>query len=211
MNDVRRVIIIGPYVTYDGRDDPLDPRRGFFAELRYEVGQAFGLGAYSSITPDLRGYVPIFWRRLVLAGRVRFGTAVFAKETLPISRRYFAGGSESQRGFGRRRLAPFLGAEALPVGGEALFETSVELRLDLFPLFDQWVGIVAFVDGADATARLDELDLLNLHWAVGGGLRYRTPIGPIRIDVGFRLNRRGPGEPDAGKLWSLHFSLGEAF
>jgi outer membrane protein assembly factor BamA len=216
------VLFAAPYVTYDGRDNPLEPRFGFFAELRWEVGQTFGLGAYSELTPDLRGYVPVFWERLILAGRVRFGTALFATNTLPISRRYFAGGPESQRGFGRRRLSPYLPTpklmkegdpvpERLPIGGEAIIETSAELRLDLFKLFDQWVGIVAFADGADAVLELKELDLLNLHWAAGGGLRYRTPVGPIRVDVGFRLNRRGIDEPDGGKLWALHISLGEAF
>jgi outer membrane protein assembly factor BamA len=207
-----RSLIFAPALTYDGRDDPIDPRFGWFAELRLEVGQTFGFGAHATVTPDLRGYVPLFWERLVLAGRARFGATIFADATLPITRRYFSGGPESQRGFGRRRLAPFLGeVEPLPVGGEALFETSAELRLDLFQLFGQWFGVVGFVDGADATRTIEELDLLNLHWAAGGGLRYRTPIGAIRIDAGFRLNRRGAGEPDAGELWALHFSLGEAF
>jgi outer membrane translocation and assembly module TamA len=127
---------------------------------------------------------------------------------VPITRRYFAGGPESQRGFGRRQLAPGLGEENLRVGGEALFETNVELRLDLFQLFGQWFGIVVFLDGADATERAGDLDPLDLHWAVGGGLRYRTPVGPIRFDVGVRINRAGELTDDR---WAPHFSLGEAF
>jgi translocation and assembly module TamA len=205
--DPLRVLLWTPYVNFDARDNSLEPRFGWFAEVRAEIGEAFGLGSYATLTPDLRGYVPL-GSRAVIAGRTRFGATLFREETVPITRRYFAGGPESQRGFGRRQLAPRLGAENLPVGGEALFETNVELRLDLFRLFGQWVGIVVFADGADARERVADLNPLDLHWAVGGGLRYRTPVGPIRFDLGVRVNRRdeldGPG-------WAPHFSLGEAF
>ncbi len=206
-----RLLSASPFLGYDGRDDPVDPRLGYYAELRFEVGQAFGLGAYSTVIPELRGYVPIFWRRLVLAGRARFGGTLFASPTLPITRRFFAGGPESQRGFNRRRLAPRRGDPALPVGGTALLETNVELRLDLFELFGQWFGVAIFADGADVTERLGALDPLHLHWAAGGGIRYRTPVGAIRLDVGVRLNRTGDGEPDPTSHYAIHFSLGEAF
>jgi outer membrane translocation and assembly module TamA len=97
------------------------------------------------------------------------------------------------------------------VGGEALFQTNLEVRLRLFHLFDEWVSCVLFSDGADVTRSLGGLDLIRLHWASGAGLRYDTPIGPIRFDVGFRLNRRGAAEPDPGEWIAFHLSIGESF
>ena len=73
------------------------------------------------------------------------------------------------------------------------------------------LGGVAFLDGGDVTERWAALDAGHLHWATGGGLRVATPIGPVALDVGYRLNRFGPGEPYAGHRWAFHLSLGEAF
>jgi len=157
----------------------------------------------------------------VLAARVGLGTRL-SGAGLPVTRRYFAGGAASQRGFSQRRLSPRARTgqdgigridpeSGVPVGGEGLVETSVELRLDLFRVAGQRLGVTAFVDGADVGMALSDIDVANLHWAAGGGLRLHTPVGPIRVDVGFRLNRTGPGEPDPGDGWAYHLSLGEAF
>lgn len=202
-------------VTWDLRDSPLETRSGVFFELRVEEGGAFAGGAfeYARVTPDLRGYLPL-GARVVAAARARLGVVFAGRGKVPITQRYFAGGASSQRGFSQQRLAPFaVGPEGqtAPVGGEALFETSLEARVDLFQLWGGWLGLAAFLDGADVTRRLEDLDLLNLHWAAGAGIRYRTPIGPVRLDFGFRLNRTGAGEPDAGEHFAFHLSLGEAF
>ena len=69
----------------------------------------------------------------------------------------------------------------------------------------------AFLDGADVTETWGELDATRLHWAAGGGLRLPTPVGAVRFDVGFRLNRTGAGEPRAGDARAYHLSVGEAF
>jgi translocation and assembly module TamA len=205
-----------PSLSFDGRDDPFSPSRGWFAQLRFEAGHRFGeqTSNYLKISPELRGYVPIRGKRVVLAGKVRYGTTLLDLGPLPITQRYFGGGAESQRGFGYRRLSPQVEVsedKRLPLGGAVLVETSTELRVDITKLWDQWLGIVLFIDGADVADELGDIKFPNLHWAAGPGLRYDTPVGPVRVDVGFRLNRTGGDEPDPNDRFALQFSLGEAF
>lgn len=212
--------LISPYrvgyfdqsLSYDQRDDVLDPNRGYYLELRLEEAGAFSGSLFDYVrgSAEARGYVPIS-ERIVVAGRILYGRVVSGE--LPITQRYFAGGATSHRGFGYRHLAPSLeeGDESVPFGGPAMFLTSIEGRVDIARLFGNWIGAAAFLDGGDVPAAIGQLDLFDLHWAAGLGLRYNTPVGPVRLDVGLRLNRYGPDEPDPGNRWALHLSLGEAF
>jgi translocation and assembly module TamA len=215
--------LISPYllgfyeqnVYFDFRDDPVEPRLGLYAEMRAEEGTkaAGGDFDYFKLTPEVRGYVPL-GHRFVIAAKGRFGTIL---GDLPVTQRYFAGGASSQRGFPERQLAPIAttmvdgNLHSVVVGGGALLESSAELRAPLGTAWSLKFGGVLFLDGADVTERQEDLDVMNLHWAVGAGLRVATPIGPARIDVGYRLNRTGPGEPLAGEHFAYHLSLGEAF
>jgi translocation and assembly module TamA len=211
-----RVGYVGQALMYDGRDRPLDAHRGFYAQLELEEGGAFAGGAfdYARITPELRGYVPL-GARIVLAARARVGRLLSEQGSeSPITRRYYGGGAAGHRGFGYRRLSPSIVGEdgtIIPTGGDELLESSVEARLDMFELRGQWVSLALFLDGGDVTPA-GELSLGNLHWAAGVGLRYDTVIGPIRFDLGYRLNRvGGPDDPDPGSRFAFHLSLGEAF
>jgi outer membrane protein insertion porin family len=97
-------------------------------------------------------------------------------------------------------------ASGFPRGGDAEIVLNAELRL---PLFGN-VGAVVFADGGNVFARASDLDLSRLRGSVGFGGRYATPIGPIRIDIGFKLDRRTVGarlEP----RYAIHFSIGQAF
>jgi outer membrane translocation and assembly module TamA len=193
-------------LAYDRRDDPLDARRGFYAEVRAEEGNG-----WIQVTPEARGYVPL-GRRWVLAARLRGGRTLSGES--PLTRRYFSGGGTSHRGFAFRRLAPWVETtegERAPVGGQALVETSVEARIELLKVRGRWLGTVLFLDGGDVTERASELSATNLHWAAGTGLRYDTPVGDLRLDFGWRLNRVTQADPDPDRRWALHFSLGEAF
>ena len=210
------LIYVEPALSYDGRDDPLDPSRGVYGRLQLEIGHTANAPgvAWMKMTPELRGYVPLGTRRVVLAGRARVGTKLLTSDPLPVTQRYFGGGSESQRGFTVRQLSPFFGEgdEAVPVGGESLVELSTELRLRLFRLFGMWLGTVLFVDAADVGQDLADLDLAAPHLAAGAGLRLHTPIGPVRFDVGYRLNRVEPDvEPGGSDRFAFHLSLGEAY
>jgi translocation and assembly module TamA len=203
-------------VSYDLRDHPIEPRLGAFAELRLDEGTPYAGGALSfvRVTPELRGYVPLPWLPIVVAARVR-GGAIYGE--IPMTERYFSGGSTMHRGFGERRLAPTLVGpvegemRAIPIGGGALVETSVEARARLGRIRGVRVGAVVFLDGGDVTEAESQIELANLHWAAGAGVRAFTPIGPVRLDLGYRLNRRGAGEPEPDSRFALHLSIGEAF
>jgi translocation and assembly module TamA len=200
-------------VVLDGRDELLDPRNGYYAEMRAEQGGAYAGGAfdYARLTGEVRGYVAPA-PRWVLAARATLGSAVSG--SLPVTQRYFSGGSSSHRGFGQRQLAPSVrdaDAGEAPIGGDALLETSFEVRLDVRRLWGAWLGVVVFADGGDVTEAFDDLDPSNLHWAPGIGLRYHTVVGPLRLDFGYRANRTALPNPQAGNRLAFHLSIGQSF
>ncbi len=201
-------------VALDLRDDPVAPRLGVYASLVLEEGGRFAGGevTYLRTTPELRGYLPL--GPLVFAARGRLG--MIAGEA-PVTRRFLAGGASSQRGFPVRRLAPTVtgvvdGEErSVVIGGAGLLELGGEVRAPLGRLRGLDLGGVLFADGADVTERAGDLDPARLHWAVGAGLRIATVIGPVRLDVGYRVNRTGAGELRPGERLAYHLNLGEAF
>ena len=205
--------ILDQSIALDLRDQPIDPHQGIYVELRAEEGDELvdPQRRYVKLTPELRAYVaPI--HRLVLAGRVRYGSSVGTSP--PITQRFFSGGASNHRGFTYRRLSPMTAmaeddGDRIPIGGATLLETSGEVRLDVFKVYGSWLGVVGFVDAGDVVAEGE--DPTDLHVATGGGLRYDTIVGPVRFDVGYRLNRYGEGEPDPYDRWAFHLSLGEAF
>jgi translocation and assembly module TamA len=213
-------------LAFDTRDNPLDARHGIYAELRMREGGLYAGGEFSFVTvsPEVRGYLAL-GEQLTLAGRARYGQ-ILSGPGLPITERYFSGGASNHRGFPQRRLSPAAVNDpvtpdpdkSVAIGGEAMVETSAELRLDLFHFREQWVGMVAFVDGGRVTTRpelLHPFAVADYYWATGTGLRYDTPVGPLRVDVGYRLNRYGDNPLIADRtVWNrfaVHLSIGEAF
>ncbi len=215
LDDADRIGFYEQSIFVELRDNPLIPRRGAYAELRFEEGTKAAGGAFSylRIIPDLRGYISA--GPVTFAARSRLGLTF---GDLPISQRFFGGGGNSQRGFAERQLSPpatDLNAdgeqEQVVIGGVASLEVSAEVRFPLFEIRTLPIGGVVFLDGADVTSSTDELDPSNLHYATGGGLRAITPIGSVRFDVGVRLNRRGSDEPSGDSRFAYHLSIGEAF
>jgi outer membrane protein assembly factor BamA len=217
---IDHVNFVGAYtgsVTLDLRDSPITPSFGLYAELRAAVGTKLALGDYDYLqtTPEVRGYLPVF-PHYVLAARARLGTIT---GKVPATERYFGGGTSSQRGFSSRQLSPFAESTRdlgrfVPIGGAGLFETSIELRTPaLVHPFGLPISTVEFLDGGDVTFAASDLDLSNLHWAAGVGVRIDTPIGPIGLDVAYRLNRTADNgiNPKAGDHFNYLFSVGEAF
>jgi outer membrane translocation and assembly module TamA len=122
----------------------------------------------------------------VLALGLRLGLATPFGDTtdLPIEERFFAGGATTVRGYRERRLGP-LDAKGNPVGGNALVVLNVEWR---FPVW-RWLGGAIFFDTGAVTARVSDLSIDELRSGVGAGIRLTTPVGPLRLDVGYPLDR----------------------
>lgn len=187
----------------DYADDPLNPTRGWRSEARTEPSVAFGGSDTQFIrtTGQLRGYLPVGeGARAVLAGRFRFGTiSGAATDDVPLSRRFFAGGGGSVRGYDFQGIGPTLNGE--PVGGRSLVELSVEARVKVR---DKW-SVVGFVDAGDI-GRADIPELNDLRAGAGLGLRYDTIAGPLRVDIAAPLDRQQGDEPV-----HIYISLGQAF
>jgi outer membrane protein assembly complex protein YaeT len=201
----------------------LDARSGYIVQghLERAGGWLPGDFAYQEYTLEGRHYQTL-GRLGVLASRARIGTidptgpseACFSsttteKCTVPFFKRYFLGGSNSLRGWGRFEVSELSGS-GLPLGGHSMLELSAEVRA---PLFGKVTGVV-FVDAGSVASSAWDIAAKELRYDVGPGLRYVTPIGPIRVDLGYQLNPIPgllvDGVPET-RRWRIHFSLGQAF
>ena len=194
-------------------DSLLDAHSGYVLEGRLEQvgGWLPGTFNYWSVTTEARHYLPV-GRSLILASRVQAGTIDALgdlQRNVPFYKRYFLGGSSSIRGWGRFEVGPTSGF-GLPIGGFSMFEASSEAR---FPVVGKFAA-VAFLDVGNVWSRSWDFNLDDMRYAIGPGLRYMTPVGPARVDVGFQLNPipnlRVNGEPEQ-RHWRVHFSVGQAF
>lgn len=192
-------------MEYNGSDYPLDPTRGSRLGLKVEPywdpfkgnpGFAKGYGRY-------RHYLEVLKEpSLVLAGGIGAGSIVGADSAaIPADERFYAGGGGSIRGYAYQSVAPL--KDGVPVGGNYLLELSFELRLKLSDRF----GLVAFLDGGNAFTSPEPNFSQGLLWGTGIGLRYYSPIGPFRLDIGFPLDRR----PALDDHFQVYVSLGQAF
>lgn len=217
-----RLAYLEEHASIDLTDNTNDPHRGLYFTLSTEEGTTF-LGSsfrYEKLTPDLRFFIPL-GPRVTLAQRVLYGR-LFERggQTSPITRRYYAGGSDSHRGFGFDRLAPQVESESgvlIPVGGNLMFLSQSDLVVRVLRFRGGWVGVNGFFDAGDVPGPGYGIDFKQLHLATGLGLRYSTPIGVLRFDVGARLNRLSPFQPDGrqnpdpGKRFAYHLSVGGVF
>ncbi|MGI8704493.1 MAG: autotransporter assembly complex protein TamA [Sphingomicrobium sp.] len=190
---------------YDGSNDLLNPTRGFRAGIRLspEISAHGGSFAYARSQFDGSAYLPVAGST-VLAARVRFGNILGADaSSIAPSRRFYAGGGGSVRGYGYQRVGP-RDFEGDPIGGKTLTEFGVEARFRL-NVFGGNFGIVPFFDGGHLTNKVTP-DFNGWQFGAGIGLRYYSSFGPIRIDVGTPLNPRQGDSPIA-----VAVSLGQAF
>jgi translocation and assembly module TamA len=217
-----RAQLLGEYqasLVADLRDNPIEPRRGAYLDLRAAVGTPFALGdlTYIRLTPELRGYATI--GGVTIAARARVG-AILGE--VAATQRFYSGGTAGQRGFPVRRLSPTVPAGCLTadagcvvVGGAGLIEAGVELRRQIGRLWSTPVGLNVFLDGGDVTDQPRQLDPSRLYWAVGAGI-WGKLVGDlkIRIDLGYRINRTALPDPHArprGEDVQLHLGVGETY
>lgn len=193
-------------------DNVLNSHHGY--QLAFHAEQAGkvlpGTFKYWSLGADARHYLPITSDNVVLASRFQIGNLrpLGGETELPFSKRYFLGGSTSVRGWGIYEISPL--ASGLPIGGDSMMAFTEELRSMLVGN----LGGVAFLDAGNVWAESFGQTFSDLRYAIGAGLRYQTPIGPIRFDYGYQLNPIPDllvnGQPQT-RRWRVHFSIGQAF
>ena len=201
---VRRTYLIGALpgmLAYDGSDNLLDPTRGFrlAGRLSPELSLQDGVFGYARVQLDASVYRTVS-ERVVLAGRVRLGSIAGAPaDRIAPSRRFYAGGGGSVRGFGFQAIGP-RDADNNPIGGRSLAEFGAEARIR-FGNF----GLVPFLDGGNIY-RSAVPRFTDFRFGAGLGVRYHSSFGPIRVDVGTPINpQRGDSRI------TVFVSLGQAF
>jgi outer membrane protein assembly complex protein YaeT len=216
-----RLSMLTGSVLRDSRNDPIDPIGGTL--IGADVSTA--LRALGSHVGFIKGFTQAFvYRRLspsvpvTIVGGARFGLAQgferrlddgSAVDDMPVSERFFAGGDTTVRGFVLDRLgtADTLNALGFPTGGSALIVVNGEVRSPY------WKGLsgVGFLDAGNVFRRAGDLSFAEVRPAAGMGIRYRSPIGPLRFDVGFNLDPQLLPTGEKERRTVFHLSIGQAF
>jgi outer membrane protein insertion porin family/translocation and assembly module TamA len=188
-------------IEWNTTNDALDPSRGWVTALTVEP---VGLGGdFSFVRTVLEGrvYQPLVGD-LGGAMRVRLGSSEPFGDTkdVPVFERFYAGGLNSVRGYGRWRVGPL--ADDHPLGGKSLVEASVELRHPI----TETIGAAVFVDAGQVALPSFDFPFDDLDYGAGFGVRYRSPVGPLRLDLAF------PSDPPGDdQHWQVHVSVGATF
>ena len=194
----------GASLTLDTRSpDKLNPRQGFIGGVIGEVASV-GLGSsveYARLTGRATYYFPVTSKTLfALGARAGWMDPLSGSPIdIPIDERFFNGGSTSVRSFPERRLGPS-DRHGYTIGGDTFTIFNAEYQ---FPLFGSLIGAV-FADAGSVGSSPG--DIGSMDFAVGPGIRYASPVGPLRIDVGFNPERT-TGE----RRMMIHISFGMAF
>ena len=196
-------------VINDTRDDPLDPHRGRFigadVQLSHAVlgGDSFLKGFLQAATYQRLGARTI----LALSGRLGLGRTFGLDQPLrlPLPDRFFAGGDYGLRGFGVDQVGPLVrsaSGKLVPTGGNGLLLGGAELRYDA----GRRLSIAAFTEAGNVYPLVSGITLGDLRYTAGLGLRYKSALGPLRIDWGYKLDRRAGEKP-----YHVHLTIGHAF
>ena len=183
----------------------------FLMHVEQAGGWLPGTFNYYNLVGEARRYQSVSDDRVILAGRVRYGSIdPMAREPdIPLLKRFFLGGSGEMRGWGRYELSP-LSESGEAVGGKSLFTATAEAR---FPIFRRVRGAM-FVEAGNVWQNAWSADLAGLVYDAGPGLRIDTSFGLLRFDVGYQLKPldglRIDGQPQKHR-WRLNFGIGEAF
>ncbi len=220
VNSESRVASISSGVTWDKRDDPLNPRSGFLlgADAKYAFPLLAADAHFLKILTQAGLYRPygktrfafsvrggVTWNYAPCPGdKVAAGTCA-PNLIVPVSERFFAGGTSTHRAFTRDNLGTkpdTLNADGVGIGGTVLLIGNAEWRIPVTGGFE----VALFVDAGNTWADPKNTDLGLIRTGAGIGLHYLTPVGPLRLEYGLKLDRK-PGE-DAG---AFAFSVGYPF
>jgi outer membrane protein assembly complex protein YaeT len=197
---------IGTNITYDNRNNLINPSQGVFNTAEFEVAGLTGKSSqFIRMTDDARFYWTL--------GPFLFGSSIKVglvfpygeMDTVPQQKQFYAGGARSVRGFTEDHLLIDASGDALS-GNFLLTANIIDIRIPLF----WWFQGAVFLDAGNVweSARGHSISTMagDLRWSAGPGIRLNTPIAVVRFDVGFKLNKR-PNE----KVYALHFDLGQPF
>lgn len=204
-------------VTFDRRDDPLNPRSGFSATFDYKLASSafaseadfYSLGGRVSALIPLRGSARRF--TLGMSSRIALAEPFGGTGAIPITHRFYLGGRTSVRGFRENSLGP-RGPQGAVIGGDLLQANTVQLQY----MLSENLSFHTFLDAGNVYLRnkgdsreeiqRQSLNLTDQRLSTGVGLHYLSPIGPVGFDVGHPLDEK-PGEPSL----RVHFSIGTRF
>jgi outer membrane translocation and assembly module TamA len=193
-------------------DSKVNAQRGYIVNGHFEQAGRFLGGDFEFFETILEGRYYQPFGRATVAIRARGGSigALIGDSNLkvPFFRRYFLGGASSLRGWGRYEVSPLDAGR--PIGGHTMVESSAEFRI---PVWGNLTGVL-FADAGNVWNNAWDFNLGDLRYDAGPGLRYLTPVGPIRVDLGYQLNPIPGliinGKPEA-RQFRFHFSIGQAF
>jgi outer membrane protein insertion porin family len=195
---------ITPALTLDYRDNVLDPSRGSFHTISVDLAGPYLGSEVSFVKSRLETAWYLDWLSpvvIAVGGRLGLASPLADTAALPIEDRFYAGGTSSVRGYPEDKIGP-LDSAGNPTGGNALVVFNVETR---FPIW-RWLSGVVFVDTGAVTPDVSDLGSAAFKTGVGGGIRVKTPVGPLRLDVGYALS-----SIEGEDRWQLYFGIGQAF
>jgi len=193
-----------PALTLDRRDSILDPGQGSLHSLAVDLAAA-PLGSQVNF---VKAQLATAWYLdvlpptvIALAGRLGLATPFGNTVALPVTERFFAGGATTVRGYPRDRVGP-TDSQGNPTGGNAQVILNAEWRVPVW----KWLSVAGFVDTGTVVSEVSNLGSAKFSTGVGGGIRLRTPVGPIRFDAGYALNPI-PGQD----RWQFYLTIGNPF
>jgi outer membrane protein insertion porin family len=199
----RSILVTTPSISYDGRDSFIRPRKGLFSSFSVDVstGLRNSLDNFLRYRLDSRYFfTPLNRLTLAFLGRGGFLQAYGEGVNIPDDQRFFLGGTNDVRGFAENMLR--FDDEGESLGGRVALSGSVEARVDI----GYNVELAFFYDAGTVEDTFGDVHFNTLRTSAGAGLRYITPIGPVGLLYGVKLDRK-PDE-DSGRL---HFSIGYTF
>lgn len=199
----RSIIVVGPALIYDTRDLFIRPRSGLYSTLSVDVSKGIrnSFDDFLKYDVDLRYFrTPLPRLTFALLARAAFLQSFGSSGAIPEDQLLFLGGTSSVRGFSENMLR--YDAAGNPLGGRASVSGSLEARIDLGRNWE----LTTFYDTGSVARTFDTFGTDGFRSSVGAGIRYITPIGPMGILYGMKLNRR---EGEGTGRW--HFSIGYTF
>ncbi len=207
-DDSGRVLIssISPALILDLRDNSFNPRTGaLYGVILKEAFQGiFSTANFSKLTGQGSWFLPLNSTVLALSARAGVAWPFGDTAVVPIHERFYAGGSTTIRGYTQDSVGPLtkdLFGNLIPQGGQSMAVFNIEFRVNP----GEGLGLVIFSDAGNVWSD-QQINIKDMRASYGAGIRYGTPIGPLRIDYGQKIHRR-PGESPG----ELHFNIGNTF